>query len=223
MNFSNTRTFHFKDQSLTLLAQRALFWEEKEMLIVSDVHAGKSGHFRKNGIAVPETVNEINFERLDNLIQQVQPKLILYLGDLFHSDLNTEVHNFSSWRNKHSNIEMLLTLGNHDILSSISYTDMNVTCVTKYICEPFVFIHDPEHNAESDAPLYPIAGHIHPSIKFTGKGKQQVYLPCFYFGEHYGLIPAFGAFTGNHQIKPVKNDYVFALVENDILEIHLNN
>ena len=30
-----------------------MFWEEEKALIVSDLHFGKTGHFRKSGIAVP--------------------------------------------------------------------------------------------------------------------------------------------------------------------------
>ena len=43
-------------QTFWLSAQRIIFWEEQKVLILSDLHLGKTGHFRKAGIAVPQAV-----------------------------------------------------------------------------------------------------------------------------------------------------------------------
>ena len=42
------------NQTFLLSAQRTVFWEEEKTLILSDLHLGKSGHFRKSGIAIPQ-------------------------------------------------------------------------------------------------------------------------------------------------------------------------
>ena len=44
------------DQTLWLSAERAVFWEEEQSLILADLHFGKTGHFRKSGIGVPQTI-----------------------------------------------------------------------------------------------------------------------------------------------------------------------
>lgn len=211
--------FQFKGQTLTLFAQRALYWVEKSMLIVSDVHAGKSGHFRKHGIAVPRSVNDMNFSRLESLIQETDPESILFLGDLFHSENNMEINDFRQWRVQHEQVEMLLTMGNHDVLYPHLYDDMNIACVDHYRIDPFVFLHDPDDRKNLRGTLYPIAGHIHPSVKLTGKGRQSIRVPCFYFGQDFALLPAFGTFTGNHRIKSAPGEKVFALVEEQILDL----
>ena len=41
------------DQQFWLTTERTMFWEDEKSLIVSDLHFGKTGHFRKSGIAVP--------------------------------------------------------------------------------------------------------------------------------------------------------------------------
>lgn len=223
MTARRSHTFQFMGQTLTLLPEKALFWVEQNMLIVSDVHAGKSGHFRKNGIAVPEAVNQMNLNRLDKLIQQTETDRILYLGDLFHSETNEEVSDFIRWRVHHSDIEMILTLGNHDVLQEHDYEGMQVKCVDSWTIGPFIFLHDPEDRDKHPSSLYPIAGHIHPSVRLTGKGRQKIQVPCFYFGQEYGLLPAFGTFTGNYPIKIARNEHIFALIEDQILELTLKN
>ena len=56
-------------QQLWLSAHRCIFWEEKKALLVSDLHFGKTGHFRKSGIAVPQAVYKEDLQRLVHLIQ----------------------------------------------------------------------------------------------------------------------------------------------------------
>jgi metallophosphoesterase superfamily enzyme len=48
--------FYLKQQTLWLSPERCLFWEEDKSLIISDIHLGKSGHFRKAGIGIPQAV-----------------------------------------------------------------------------------------------------------------------------------------------------------------------
>ena len=40
-------------EKIALLPERALYWPAQHTLIVADLHWGKAGHFRKNGIAIP--------------------------------------------------------------------------------------------------------------------------------------------------------------------------
>ena len=44
--------------------ERSLFWEEENTLIIADMHLGKSGHFRKAGIAVPQSIYKADLQRL---------------------------------------------------------------------------------------------------------------------------------------------------------------
>jgi metallophosphoesterase superfamily enzyme len=81
----------------------------------------------------------------------------------------------------------------------------------------FIFTHHPlESIAEGQ---YNIAGHIHPGIHLRGKGRQELTLPCFYFGGRQGLLPAFGAFTGLARIYPKKGEQVFAIAEDSVIEM----
>ncbi|MEO6541295.1 MAG: metallophosphoesterase, partial [Ferruginibacter sp.] len=80
----------------------------------------------------------------------------------------------------------------------------------------FIFTHDKaECNSIDDC--YIFSGHIHPAVTLFGNARQSLKFPCFYFTKTYGVLPAFGRFTGVHAIQRVKGDKVFALVENKVL------
>ena len=217
MKFKNSKEFTIQDQKLYLLPQKAVLWKDKRVLIISDLHLGKSGHFRKHGIAVPENVNQSNIERLDDLMMKYHPEKLVFLGDLFHSKRNNEVEQFEDWRKSHASTEMILTIGNHDLLTQFEFEKMGLTCVNQYQAGPFLFLHDDALN--DDSSFYSISGHIHPAVKLKAKGRQNIYTPCFYFGKGRALLPAFGAFTGNYRIKPAQNDSVFAVVEQKVIDI----
>jgi metallophosphoesterase superfamily enzyme len=95
-------------QTLELLPQKAIYWKSARTLIVSDLHLGKSGHFRKSGIPAPAGINQKNLNRLDKLLQSFKPNRLLILGDLFHSDANREWLEFESFTRKWKSIEKRL-------------------------------------------------------------------------------------------------------------------
>ncbi|MEQ8583179.1 MAG: ligase-associated DNA damage response endonuclease PdeM [Marinoscillum sp.] len=200
--------FHHKGQSLVLSCDRSIFWEDHSALVVSDLHLGKAGHFRKHGIPVPSQIHISDLQRVNSLIERYRPQRILFLGDLFHSDQNEEWQDFTHWSNFHSNLEQILILGNHDILDHAQYERTKVQLCEEYLHGPFEFTHETRQSK-----AYNISGHIHPSIRLSGLARQGVTLPCFYFGQDHGLLPAFGEFTGNHPIRAKAGDQVFAIGE----------
>src|SRR5215211_4264070 len=88
-----------KDQALWLSPDRCIYWEEQSSLIVSDLHFGKTGHFRKSGIAVPQSVYKEDMQRLMDQLQFYKPHQLIVVGDLFHSAMNKELDFFKKWRN----------------------------------------------------------------------------------------------------------------------------
>jgi DNA ligase-associated metallophosphoesterase len=219
-NLSAPLRFLFKKQSLWLSAARCIFWEEEKILIVSDLHFGKSGHFRKSGIGIPQNIFKEDQQRLFAEIQFFKPKILLVAGDMFHSSANKELDFFTKWRNDISQIEFYLVRGNHDILSKKFYADANIKVFeNKFSIGKFCFTHDIDASCDDSEKLFTFSGHIHPGIRLNGAGNQSLMLPCFYFGKEYAVLPAFSAFTGLAKIRPAKSDHVFALVENSVIKI----
>ena len=206
------------DQQLVLLPEKAMYWEEFKTLVISDLHLGKSGHFRKHGIAVPESVNESNIQRLDVLTRQLTPEKIIFLGDLFHSQYNAEFESFKHWRRSHAGIDMVLTIGNHDIISRLEFKKTGLECVNTLRMGPFLFMHD-ESDDQLNTSTITVSGHIHPAIKLKTKGRQSIYSPCYYIGGTNILLPAFGTFTGTFLVEPTQNDRVFAVVEDKVINV----
>ncbi|MEO8823538.1 MAG: ligase-associated DNA damage response endonuclease PdeM [Ginsengibacter sp.] len=213
--------FKFQKQTLWLSAARCIFWEEEKILILSDLHLGKSGHFRKSGIGIPQNIFKEDLQKLFSQIQFFNPKIVLIDGDMFHNSTNKEIDFFLKWRNDIAGVEFYLIMGNHDILPKEFYKEANIEVFeNKFELKSFCFIHDISHRCkEGEKELFTFSGHIHPGIKMNGFGNQSLMLPCFYFGEKYAVLPAFSAFTGLSKIKPVSTDNVFALVENSVIKI----
>jgi DNA ligase-associated metallophosphoesterase len=205
------------NQHLWLSAQRSIFWEEEKALIVSDTHFGKTGHFRKSGIPVPQNVYKEDLQRLVLLIDHFKPEQLIVVGDFFHSTANVELEWFLKWREDFSSLKIILVRGNHDILKSAWYQKAGIELVEKELqLRSFLFTHD---KCEDRDELYTFCGHIHPGIYLHGMGRQSLRLPCFYFGESHCVLPAFSRFTGTALIDPGKNEKVFAIVEQSLVAI----
>ena len=214
---SKTYRLQFRNQELILSSDKAIFWKEQESLIISDLHLGKSGHFRKAGIPIPETLNSDNLIRLSSLINHFIPKKIIFLGDLFHSHKNLEWNAFIEWRKRYSNVEMHLIIGNHDFHDIEDYNEIGLLCSKSIHISPFYLVHDIDD--VKDYSDYILSGHVHPAVRLKGKGRQNFKIPCFYFGENYAILPAFGGFTGTHIIKPLIAEQIFGIVDEQIIPI----
>ncbi len=57
---------------------------------------------------------------------------------------------------------------------------------------------------------YVLAGHVHPGVMLHD-GWQKHRLPAFRFGEHGGLLPAFGRLMGLHETPPAQGGRVVAV------------
>ena len=207
------------NNTFLLSAERCIFWEEKKILILSDLHLGKAGHFRKSGIAIPQAVFKEDMQRLVTLLQIFKPEQVVIIGDMFHSESNKEHDFFLKWRQDFPALPIHLVKGNHDILKEGWYTFADITI---HKCEmaigDFVFVHDIV-DCTMPGKGYVFSGHIHPSVTVRGLGKQSLTFPCFYFGKQYAVLPAFSKFTGTFTIEPKAGETVFALVKQSIIPL----
>lgn len=212
----NTHSIPIKNQNFTMHPLGVLFWEEQSMLLISDVHLGKVSHFRKFGAAVPQKAIQKNFDLMNEAITFFQPKLVVFMGDLFHSALNKEWKIFEKWT---SSIvaKIILVIGNHDIISPLNYENLGIQVVSEIQLEGFLLTHHPEERAG----FFNFCGHIHPAIRLSGLGRQTVRLRCFFKSEMQLLLPAFGEFTGSHTLEPELNSEVFALLGDTVLPVNL--
>lgn len=208
-------SFRFKEQELLLLPEKAIFWKEEKALLIADPHFGKITHFRKAGIALPGKAAFRNLLRLEKLIKTHRPQQVIFLGDLFHSEMNSEWLIFKELLRNYAQVDFQLVQGNHDILHETSYANSHFRLYEEPVRRgPFWLSHEPEESELG----YNLCGHLHPGVNMVGAGRQSLRFPCFYFGEKGGVLPAFGEFTGLHLLKPQKGDSVFIVTEREVIK-----
>ena len=205
-----------RGHDLELLPEKAVWWAGRKMLLLADLHLGKVNHFRRSGVPLPEQPNAENLERFIRLVQTRQPERVVFLGDLFHSHYNDEWEAFGRILNHFPGISFELVMGNHDIMSRHQYTKHRLLVHDhSLVIDGFTLTHEPEETEDT----YNLAGHIHPGVRMTGRGRQRLRFPCFFFGRNQGILPAFGAFTGVHPLRPKKGDQVFIIAESRVMRI----
>jgi uncharacterized protein len=201
---------------MELSARKCLWWPAVKSLLIADLHLGKAAHFRKHALPLPGNAHSADYTRLADVIHHYQPERLIILGDLFHSDLNAEWEQFSSFRGLYKQLTWTLIGGNHDILHNALYREAGLEYIDECLNLHGLLLR--HHPAEDNKPS--VCGHMHPGVVLQGKGRQQLRLPCFYLSNHQLILPAFGALTGlSLVVTGKKNSRIFAVGEGRLYEI----
>lgn len=200
---------------LTFTNARALYWKRENALIISDLHVGKSAHFRKNGIAIPAGILEKDLENLEELIQHFKVEHIICVGDLFHAGKNGDLDIFCDWRQQFSELKFTLIKGNHDRIKKEFYEENCIDLIEDSLdISPFTFIHEPAIQEN----MFSISGHIHPGV-VIGTRKERIKLPCFSYSKSQLILPAFSEFTGLDTKTLQRNFKTIAFTKDLIFEV----
>jgi DNA ligase-associated metallophosphoesterase len=208
---------NLKGHRVLLLPQKAMHFPEEKIVVISDLHFGKVNHFRRSGIPVPLKANDKNTETLIELFNKTKPERVIFLGDLFHSHYNDEWEVIGQVIKHFRSISFELVQGNHDIMSQHQYQRHRVNVHEQFQINEILLTHEPLEKPEDGQ--FNLAGHIHPGVRLSGRGRQALTLPCFYFSDTLGLMPAFGEFTGLATIRVKKNDRVFVIADGKIIDV----
>ena len=212
-----TKDIFIAENSVTLTNQRAFFCQAEKKLVLSDLHIGKTDHFRRAGIAIPAAVLENDLKRLNLLIEYFDIRTILIVCDLFHAENNTDIDRFKLWRTTYAHIHFELIKGNHDRFKDAFYAEMDISIFkTHKDIGNLRFVHDETHCQDDK---FCVSGHTHPGIVLKGKGKVRFKLPCFEVSEHRLILPAFSEFTGLNTTKSVPSAVCFAFTDKSIFKV----
>lgn len=203
---------------MVLLPDKAMFWPTEKTLLLADLHLGKVGHFRKSGIPIPHQAEASTLDRLEQLLFQYEPEKMIFLGDLFHSEYNADWLGLNNLMERYPATEYILVAGNHDILDPGNYMESRLIYIKDhYLSGPFILSHEPMEEVLPGK--YNLCGHLHPAVRMEGKARQYMRLSCFYFGDHTGILPAFGSFTGMAVIRPMKDERVYVVAGNKVIPV----
>ncbi len=207
-------------EPLTLLPEKAAYLAERQLLLIADAHFGKALSFRRLGVPVPQGSTADNLVALSALVERWGVRRIVFLGDLLHSahaqSAATQMA-LAHWREAHRHLELTLVRGNHDEHAGDPPAALGIEVVNEPLrLGPWALCHHPQARPDG----YGLAGHLHPCVTLHGRARERLRLPCFWFGNKVGVLPAFGAFTGMHPIKAEPHDRVYALADDGVVEVH---
>ena len=186
-------------------------------LILSDLHLGKTLHFRKAGLAIPAAARDADQSELIRILLLENPETVLVLGDLFHSASNRECEELAMITSQFPSIHFELIMGNHDILSPEVYRSMDFETSSNLSMGNILLTHEPI--LDLDPKIINIHGHIHPGIRLVGLGRQSMLVPCFFWTKQSFCLPAFGALTGLMRQKPKKADKAYGILEGEVSQV----
>lgn len=206
-------------EPLRLLAERTAYIERTGTLLVADAHFGKAAAFRAAGVLVPRGTTRGSLDRLDAAIARVLPQRIVFLGDLLHAREGRAPETLrvlAEWRARHAGLEMVLVRGNHDARAGDPPDAVGIACVdAPLLAPPFVLAHHPAPSAEG----YVLCGHLHPGVRLAGPAREHSRLPCFWFRDGVGVLPAFGEFTGLAEVPVSPGDRVWVAAGDTVIDV----
>lgn len=210
-------------EKLLALPEKALLWPSESTLFVADVHLGKDASFQAAGIPIPLGPTSETLGRLSELLFKTKPRRLILLGDLWHAKAGRTiglVREFADWRILHQEVEIVLVEGNHDAKAGPLPESADVIEVKEpYVVGPFALKHYPDPCPEG----YVLGGHIHPGVVLTGRGRQSMSFPCFWFCDDFGVLPAFGSFTGCGKITPCVGQQVLIVAEGQVTPARISD
>lgn len=186
----NGYAFTLAGARLVLLPSGALHWPDARMLVVSDLHLGKSErHARRTGGLLPPYETHDTLARLETDIRATAPGVVLCLGDSFDDARAADAMEEGAqlWLTRlMAGRRWLWIEGNHDP----GPVALGGTHLAQHRAGPLTF----RHIAEPDA-VGEISGHYHPKARIATRG-EGVTRPCMLIDEARAILPAFGTYTG---------------------------
>ena len=175
---------------LCALPSGALHWPDEGVLVVSDLHLGKSERMaRRGGSLLPPYETMETLAKLDADLDATRPARVICLGDSF-DDLaaaQAMAEETRLWLARQmAGRDWIWIEGNHDA----GPVQVGGTHRASLTVGPLTFCHIARPGAQGE-----VSGHYHPKLRLQVRGRR-VSRRCFVASGAKLILPAFGALTG---------------------------
>ncbi len=190
---------HLNGHRLMLDPAGALWWPERRLLAVADLHFEKGSAAAARGHPVPPWDTHATLDRLHLLLRRYTPQTVLAMGDSFHDPQaagRLMPGDAARLRAMAGSCDWVWLLGNHD---PVPPAGMPGDTAEWWEADGIVFRHQ-AGIARFTGPGAEICGHHHPKASVVTRGAT-VTRPCFVAGPHRLMLPAFGTYTGGLDVR----------------------
>ncbi|MGR3379196.1 ligase-associated DNA damage response endonuclease PdeM [Salipiger abyssi] len=182
--------FGFRRAELVALGSGGLYWPEQALLVVSDLHFGKSARLSAvGGAALPPYETRETLLRLEADLTATGARRVICLGDSFDAEGIAEAlpEDERLWIARlMAGRDWVWIEGNHDP----GPVDLGGTHRAEMVLGALVFRHIAVPGAEGE-----VSGHYHPKARLRLRGRS-LSRPCFLLDHARLILPAYGAYTG---------------------------
>ncbi|MGR3637630.1 MAG: ligase-associated DNA damage response endonuclease PdeM [Shimia sp.] len=186
----NGLDFSLAGAGLTALGSGALWWADQRLLVVSDLHLGKTERIlRRGGPSLPPYETRDTLIRLENDLTTTGAATVICLGDSFDDveAARTLPEADRLWVNRlQAGRRWVWIEGNHDP----GPVDLGGTHLAELPLPPLVFRHIAETGKSGE-----ISGHYHPKVRVQTR-LRSITRPAFLIDSDRVIMPAYGTYTG---------------------------
>jgi hypothetical protein len=182
----NGYAFTFGGAPLIALPGRALFWPARGLLVISDLHLGKSERLaRRGGSLLPPYDVAATLGRLSDDLDRTGARAVICLGDSFDDGAAggaLEDADRQTLMRLMAGRDWTWIAGNHDP----GPVDLGGTHRDEVLLAGLRFRHVAGAGEEPE-----VSGHYHPKTRLAGQARA-----CFVTDGRRLILPAYGAYTG---------------------------
>ncbi len=191
------------------LIDLALFFPQKKILIISDLHLGYEEALNRKGVLIPRFQFKDTLTRLKPILEQTKPETVIINGDLKHE---FGMIMDQEWREILQLIDLINTYakkiilikGNHDVKLGPIARKRSIELVPRYEFDGYLVMHGdkiPEDLKQLKVHTL-IIGNEHPAISIGDAIRRETY-KCFLIGKfgswlkkwHLIVLPSFNQVT----------------------------
>ncbi|MEM7493821.1 MAG: ligase-associated DNA damage response endonuclease PdeM [Pseudomonadota bacterium] len=178
-----------RGELFTPLPEGAIWWPERSVLVVSDLHLEKGSSYAALGQMLPPYDTSSTLACVEGLVASLRPETVISLGDSFHdgkAEMRLSSEDARRIRALTESTDWIWVEGNHDpvppaALGGRAADEIRLGSVN--------FRHLP--TGESGE----IAGHLHPCARVVSRVRA-LRRRCFVTDGDRLIMPAMGAYTG---------------------------